>query len=161
MQTNQIIWRILFALASIILASAIACGDQLRFESGEKRVALVELFTSEGCSSCPPAERTLSKLTTHPSLWKTFVPVAFHVNYWDNLGWKDRLASVEFTRRQHTYASGWRSDTVYTPEFVLNGREWQWAGADMLAHESSRGAGEEGLLGDESSLDANEERLVT
>jgi len=94
MQTNQIIWRILFALASIILAAAIARGDQLRFESGEKRVALVELFTSEGCSSCPPAERTLSKLTTHPSLWKTFVPVAFHVNYWDNLGWKDRLASV-------------------------------------------------------------------
>jgi hypothetical protein len=136
MQTNHIIWRILFTLASIVLASVIARGDQLRFESGEKRVAFVELFTSEGCSSCPPAERTLSKLTTHPALWKTFVPVAFHVNYWDNLGWKDRLASVEFTQRQHTYASSWRSDTVYTPEFVLNGREWQWAGADMLAHES-------------------------
>jgi hypothetical protein len=141
MQTNHIIWRILFALASIVLASAIARADQLQFESGEKRVALVELFTSEGCSSCPPAERTLSKLTTHPSLWKTFVPVAFHVNYWDNLGWKDRLASVEFTQRQHAYASAWRSDTVYTPEFVLNGREWQWAGADMLAHESKETPG--------------------
>ena len=141
MQTNHIIWRILFTLASIVLASVIARGDQLRFESGEKRVAFVELFTSEGCSSCPPAERTLSKLTTHPALWKTFVPVAFHVNYWDNLGWKDRLASVEFTQRQHTYASSWRSDTVYTPEFVLNGREWQWAGADMLAHESKETPG--------------------
>jgi len=112
MQTNHIISRILIAFASIVLASAIARGDQLRFESGEKRVAFVELFTSEGCSSCPPAERTFSKLTTHPSLWKTFVPVAFHVNYWDNLGWKDRLASVEFTQRQHTYASAWRSDTA-------------------------------------------------
>jgi len=141
MQTNHIIWRILFTVASIFLASAVTRADQLRFESGEKRVAFVELFTSEGCSSCPPAERTFSKLTTHPSLWKTFVPVAFHVNYWDNLGWKDRLASVEFTRRQHTYASGWRSDTVYTPEFVLNGREWQWAGADMLAHESKETPG--------------------
>src|SRR5713101_6658813 len=141
MQTNHIIWRILFALASIVLASAIARADQLKFESGEKRVALVELFTSEGCSSCPPAERTLSKLTTHPSLWKTFVPVAFHVNYWDNLGWKDRLASVEFTQRKHTYASGWGSDTVYTPEFVLNGREWQWAGRGHTLARIERSSG--------------------
>src|SRR5258707_8895625 len=141
MQTNHIIWRILFVLASIVLASVIARADQLRFESGERRVAFVELFTSEGCSSCPPAERTLSKLTYQPSLWKTFVPVAFHVNYCDNLGWKDRLASVEFTQRQHTYASGWRSDTVYTPEFVLNGREWQWSGADALARESNETPG--------------------
>jgi hypothetical protein len=51
------------------------------------------------------------------------------------------LASVEFTQRQHTYASGWRSDTVYTPEFVLNGREWQWSGADTLAHESNETPG--------------------
>jgi hypothetical protein len=140
-QANQMMWRVLFALAPVALASANARADQLRFESGEKRVALVELFTSEGCSSCPPAERTLSKLTTHPSLWKTFVPVAFHVNYWDNLGWKDRLASVEFTQRQRTYASSWRSDTVYTPEFVLNGHEWQWAGADTLARESNETPG--------------------
>jgi len=59
-QTNHIMWRGLFALTTIILASAVARADQLRFESGEKRVAFVELFTSEGCSSCPPAERTLS-----------------------------------------------------------------------------------------------------
>src|SRR6478672_9812194 len=141
MQTNHITLRILFALASIILASAIARADQLRFESGEKRVSFVELFTSEGCSSCPPAERTLSKLTSHPSLWKTFVPVAFHVNYWDNLGWKDRLASAEFTQRQRIYASEWISGTVYTPEFVLNGREWQWSGADALARESNETPG--------------------
>lgn len=141
MQMYHIMWRILFAVASIVLLSGTARADQLRFESGEKRVAFVELFTSEGCSSCPPAERTLSKLTTHPSLWKTFVPVAFHINYWDNLGWKDRLASLEFTQRQRTYASGWRSGTVYTPEFVLNGREWQWAGADTLARESNERPG--------------------
>jgi hypothetical protein len=141
MQTNHIIRRILLVLASIVLASAIARADQLRFESGEQRVAFVELFTSEGCSSCPPAERALSKLTTHPSLWKTFVPVAFHVNYWDNLGWKDRMASVEFTQRQQTYTSGWKSDTVYTPEFVLNGREWRWAGADTLGQESKETPG--------------------
>jgi hypothetical protein len=142
MKRNQfIIWRVLLVLAVVAIASGSARADQLRFESGEKRVAFIELYTSEGCSSCPPAERTLSTLTTHPSLWKAFVPVAFHVNYWDNLGWKDRLASAEFTQRQHTYASGWRSDTVYTPEFVLNGRDWQWAGADTLARQSSETPG--------------------
>src|SRR6266481_6608539 len=141
MLMNQIMWRMLLVLAAVCMAFENTRADQLRFESCEKRVALVELFTSEGCTSCPPAERTFSKLATHPSLWKTFVPVAFHVNYWDNLGWKDRLASVEFTQRQHTYASGWRSDTVYTPEFVLNGREWQWAGTDVLARESNETPG--------------------
>jgi hypothetical protein len=64
------------------------------------------------------------------------------VNYWDNLGWKDRLASVEFTQRQHTYASGWNNGgTVYTPEFVLNGREWRWSGADTLVRQSSETPG--------------------
>ena len=141
MITTPTKWRILLMFAAIAMTSGSARADQLRFESGEKRVSFVELFTSEGCSSCPPAERTLSKLTSHPSLWKTFVPVAFHVNYWDNLGWKDRLASAEFTQRQHIYASGWRSGTVYTPEFVLNGREWQWSGADALARESNERPG--------------------
>jgi hypothetical protein len=127
--------------AVVAVTSGSVRGDRLRFDSGERRVSFVELFTSEGCSSCPPAERTFSTLKTHPSLWKTFVPVAFHVNYWDNLGWKDRLASVEFTQRQHTYASGWRSGTVYTPEFVLNGREWQWSGVDTLARQSGETPG--------------------
>jgi hypothetical protein len=141
MLRNQSMWRIILVLAAVWMAFDNTCADQLRFESGEKRVALVELFTSEGCSSCPPAERTFSKLATNPALWKTFVPIALHVNYWDNLGWKDRLASVEFTQRQHTYASAWRADTVYTPEFVLNGREWQWSGADTLSRESNETPG--------------------
>src|ERR1700751_4240469 len=141
MKTTPTKRQILFMFAVVAMTSGSARADQLRFESGEKRVSFVELFTSEGCSSCPPAERTLSKLTTHPSLWKTFVPVAFHVNYSDKLGWKDRLASVEFTQRQRIYASEWRSGTVYTPEFVLHGREWQWSGADALARESSETPG--------------------
>jgi hypothetical protein len=60
-------------------------------------------------------------------LWKSFVPVVFHVDYWDNLGWPDRFASPRYTDRQHRYASTWRSNSVYTPGFVLNGAEWrQW-----------------------------------
>ncbi len=93
------------------------------FESGDTQTALLELYTSEGCSSCPPAEAKLGKLRDDPGLWKQFVPVAFHVDYWDSLGWPDRFASAAFTRRQNDYADRWGTGTVYTPAFVQNGRE--------------------------------------
>lgn len=88
-------------------------------------MALLELFTSEGCSSCPPAEAWLSAERDDPGLWREFVPVSWHVNYWDNLGWKDRFSSPAFTERQYRYREAWRADTVYTPCFVRDGREWQ------------------------------------
>ena len=97
----------------------------VRFESGPAQVSLLELYTSEGCSSCPPAEAWLSALSQNPQLWKAVVPVAFHVDYWDNLGWKDGFSSREFTQRQRRYAASWGSGSVYTPGFVLNGAEWQ------------------------------------
>jgi hypothetical protein len=93
------------------------------FVSGEKQATLVELYTSEGCSSCPPAEAQLAKLRDDPRLWKEVVPVAFHVNYWDNLGWPDRFASSAFTQRQRDYAARWQAGTIYTPAFVSNGHE--------------------------------------
>jgi hypothetical protein len=95
------------------------------FSSGPYRVALVELYTSEGCSSCPPADEWLGKLRDNPGLWKEIVPVQFHVNYWDNLGWKDRLSTPSFTAREYSYASAWGSRNVYTPCFVRNGVEWK------------------------------------
>lgn len=95
------------------------------FQSAERKTTLLELFTSEGCSSCPPAETWLSRLKDSPGLWKNFVPIAFHVDYWDYLGWRDRWGSKTFSERQQTYAQAWRSDAVYTPGFVLNGKEWQ------------------------------------
>ena len=99
------------------------------FQSSERQTALVELYTSEGCSSCPPAESWLSGLKKAPGLWSNFVPVAFHVEYWDNLGWRDKWSSRQFSDRQRDYAGVWGSDTIYTPEFVLNGKEWHdWFG---------------------------------
>jgi hypothetical protein len=95
------------------------------FASGENRTHLIELFTSEGCSSCPPAEDWLNGLRGASGLWRDFVPVAFHVDYWDRLGWADRLATREFTARQYAYAERWGADTVYTPGFVLDGRDWR------------------------------------
>ncbi len=95
------------------------------FQSTETQTPLLELYTSEGCSSCPPAEKWLSSLKASPGLWKDFVPIAFHVDYWDYLGWRDPWSSKAFTDRQHAYARAWRSDSVYTPGFVLNGKEWR------------------------------------
>jgi hypothetical protein len=97
----------------------------ITFQSSETQTSLLELYTSEGCSSCPPAESWLSRLKESPGLWKEFVPVAFHVDYWDYLGWRDPWSSKTFTDRQHAYAHAWRSDSVYTPGFVLNGKEWR------------------------------------
>jgi peptide-methionine (R)-S-oxide reductase len=94
---------------------------------------LLELFTSEGCSSCPPADARLSRLATDARLWKDVVPVAFHVDYWDYLGWVDVFAQPAFSERQRDYAAAWTSDRVYTPGFVWNGREWRgWVDGKAL-----------------------------
>ena len=105
-----------------VLAGVTAHADPIVFESHERQTALLELFTSEGCSSCPPAESWLSQLKQKPELWSGFVPVAFHVDYWDYLGWRDKWASQQFSDRQRDYAQAWGSDSVYTPGFVLNGK---------------------------------------
>ena len=91
----------------------------------ESRVSLLELYTSEGCSSCPPADNWLSKLVSDPGLWKTIVPVAFHVDYWNYIGWQDRFSSPEYSSRQRRYAQSKNLSTVYTPGFLLNGEEWR------------------------------------
>jgi hypothetical protein len=99
-------------------------GGEISFESKPARTHLIELFTSEGCSSCPPAEAWLNALQSNPRLWIDFVPVAFHVTYWDNTAWRDPFASKEWTSRQYAYSALWNSNSVYTPAFVLDGREW-------------------------------------
>ena len=99
------------------------------FQSPARQTSLLELYTSEACSSCPPAESWLSGLKSSPGLWADFVPVAFHVNYWNHLGWRDKWSSQQYTDRQQSYATAWGSETIYTPEFVLNGKEWHnWMG---------------------------------
>ena len=104
-----------------------------RFASGPARVSLVELYTSEGCSSCPPAEKWLGSFRDDAGLWKTFVPVAFHVNYWDRLGWPDRFASREATQREYAYADAWGTGSVYTPCVVRDGAEWHGVGEKLSA----------------------------
>ncbi|MEM9444447.1 MAG: DUF1223 domain-containing protein [Verrucomicrobiota bacterium] len=113
------------------------------FESTDKQSTLLELYTSEGCSSCPPAEKWLNSLQSHPELWKSFVPIAFHVNYWDYLGWKDQFADPNYTKRQKEYSRAWKSQSVYTPGFVNNGMEYRhWFQTKKLPHPSNKNVGQ-------------------
>ncbi|MGH8307399.1 MAG: DUF1223 domain-containing protein [Gammaproteobacteria bacterium] len=125
-------WILLFAGAAI-LSPVIANAAPQVITSGATQVSLLELYTSEGCSSCPPAENWLSRLTDDPRLWKQVVPIALHVDYWNNLGWRDPFDSRAYTLRQQQYAEHWDNGVVYTPEFVLNGKEWSsWFGLHSL-----------------------------
>jgi hypothetical protein len=91
---------------------------------------VVELFTSEGCSSCPPADRALKFLSEQqPVNGAEIIPLAFHVDYWDNLGWKDKFSSAAFSRRQELYVSRFGLDSSYTPEMVVDGKS-EFVGSD-------------------------------
>lgn len=127
--THRHFTRFTWLLLTLWLSISTAASDAASFSvtSPATRVTLVELFTSEGCSSCPPADRWLSGLQQAPGLWRDFIPVAFHVDYWDYIGWPDRFASPAYTTRQRTYAAQQSMRTIYTPGVFRNGKEWrQW-----------------------------------
>lgn len=94
-------------------------------ESADRQTVMIELYTSEGCSSCPPAEKHLNSYLDHKALWKDYIPMAFHVDYWDYIGWEDRYARAAHSARQGDYAKLQRSRTVYTPAFFVNGSNWR------------------------------------
>jgi hypothetical protein len=112
-------------------------------QSTAQTAALVELYTSEGCSSCPPADRRLSELTIAQSSGGLAVPIAMHVDYWDGLGWKDRFAKPEFAIRQSWLVSLAHDRTVYTPHFFVAGQALlHWSGelAQQIALINQRSA---------------------
>jgi hypothetical protein len=98
---------------------------------------LVELFTSEGCSSCPPADEVLRQISGRTTQeGQLIVGLSEHVSYWDNLGWKDPYSSDIYTERQEHYSARFGLSSVYTPQMVVNGRE-QFTGGDRHALESA------------------------
>ncbi|MHA2940125.1 DUF1223 domain-containing protein [Vibrio sp. RC27] len=101
-----------------------ALADQTWQHEGQP-AQLVELFTSEGCSSCPPADKYLSQFQSESTLWTEVIPLAFHVDYWNYLGWDDEFAHPSFSQRQRIYRSFGATSSVYTPGFIVDGKEWQ------------------------------------
>src|SRR5579864_1673908 len=98
-----------------------------------RRAVVVELFTSEGCSSCPPADELLAHLRQDLSAKNIqVIPLGFHVDYWNSLGWKDRFSSAEFTRRQEQYEQSLNVDGPYTPQMVVDG------GAEFIGNDADR-----------------------
>ena len=93
------------------------------FNSGKYQVNLLELYTSQGCSSCPPADRFLTHLKGDPDLWRKFIPLGFHVDYWNWIGFKDVYSTKMNTERQKNYFRGGKIKAVYTPGFILNAEE--------------------------------------
>jgi hypothetical protein len=100
-----------------LLAGAAVCERS----AGVRPPLVVELYTSEGCSSCPPADRWLSTLKGRDDL----LPLAFHVSYWNRLGWVDRFATQDATQRQYALARAMGAPNVYTPQVVAQGRDWR------------------------------------
>lgn len=131
--------KTMLLMATIFSAFASANAADLVLRSGSNRAHLIELYSSEGCSSCPPADAWVSSLRASSHLWTDFVPVVFHVTYWDYLGWQDPLADEAFTSRQHAYAESWGTRSVYTPGLVLDGAEWRGWGSEPPASEQAVG----------------------
>lgn len=118
-------WTATLILAFYACSCAPNYAGPVRAEASPQGSQLIELFTSQGCSSCPPAETWIAQLTSHQDLWTRFVPVVFHVDYWDRLGWKDPFASQRHTERQYQYRAYHQLQSVYTPGFFVDGKEWK------------------------------------
>jgi hypothetical protein len=116
--------RIAFFFVGLALAVQASAGQCIG-DSGPRTTALVELYTSEGCSSCPPADRWLSELPGRGYGPERVVPIALHVDYWDYLGWKDRYAKRAFSLRQRKLTQLQRMALVYTPQVTLQGRDFR------------------------------------
>ncbi|MFI4889046.1 MAG: DUF1223 domain-containing protein [Steroidobacterales bacterium] len=108
--------------------------------SAQPRAAVVELFTSEGCSSCPPAERYIGELVERSDV----LALTFHVDYWDDLGWRDRFALPASVQRQRNYAKALRLSTVYTPQVVIDGKQ-DFVGSDRPSIGRALSAGRDGV----------------
>jgi len=139
------------ALAAAIVSTTIAFSSAARAAepgcssyTGPHTTALVELYTSEGCDTCPPADHWLSSLFSQGFRPDQVVPLALHVDYWDYIGWKDPFAKGEFSARQRKLAAMRRPVLVYTPQVLLQGQDFRrWAGddfAEQVARINSRAA---------------------
>jgi hypothetical protein len=122
----------LATIAVILVSAAHAASPACSTYSGPHTTALVELYTSEGCDTCPPADHWLSSLFGQGFRPDQVVPLALHVDYWDYIGWKDPFAKGEFSARQRRLAQMKRPVLVYTPQVLLQGQDFRrWSGGEF------------------------------
>jgi len=112
-------------LISFLFIISLTWGDLQIFKSGMYQNLLIELYSSEGCSSCPPADKWMSQFKSNKQLFSQVFPIAFHVDYWDHIGWNDPFGSKKYTQRQRNYARIGNASQVYTPGFFMNAKEWR------------------------------------
>jgi hypothetical protein len=129
--TNPLALRFLLTLAALGAALPVQAAS-CSAKSTSRTAALVELYTSEGCSSCPPADRWLSSLESAARASVAVVPLALHVDYWDYIGWKDPYARPAFTARQRSIAAVQHARFVYTPQVLLQGRDFRGWGSSAF-----------------------------
>jgi hypothetical protein len=134
--------RVNAILATVLLSPPLswaACD----VESGPRTTALVELYTSEGCSSCPPADKRLSQFPSREYGLEQLVPISLHVDYWDYIGWKEPFAQPQFSERQSWLVHANGHKTVFTPHFFVSGtevRDWHGDLSDELKRVTARPA---------------------
>ncbi|MDX1996302.1 MAG: DUF1223 domain-containing protein [Thermoanaerobaculia bacterium] len=130
-------------VVSLVWAATRSAPSGPRPEPAAGAVVILELFTSQGCSSCPPADRVLSALGNDPALAGRVLPLAFHVDYWNHIGWTDPFSSPEASARQRAYADAFDTGRIYTPQLVVGGtRECvgsnESAARELIAHALGR-----------------------
>lgn len=139
------------ALVAAAVSASAATAPSCSAHSEAIAPPIVELYTSEGCNSCPPADRWLSRLKTDP----TVVALAFHVDYWDRLGWKDRFGSPAFTQRQAEQQRPSGARFSYTPQVILNGADRpDWPRASVARQDRTAAPVEVALTRDTNRVDA-------
>ena len=147
----------LFFLLMLTVFTPLSNADSVtHFKSSTTQTQLLELYTSQGCSSCPPAEKWLNQYLTKPYLWQQVIPINFHVDYWDSLGWPDPYASSVFTQRQRIYKALGNTHVVATPGFVINGQGWNgWFYGKPLPILRPKEVGTLGLIIDNANVNAS------
>jgi hypothetical protein len=109
----------------MLVHATLASGAQCTAQSGERRVALLELYTSEGCDSCPPTDRWVSALPARGLTPDRVLTLAYHVDYWNYIGWPDPFSQARFSERQRFVNARIRSRTIYTPQLMLDGKDYR------------------------------------
>ncbi|MEP6614689.1 MAG: DUF1223 domain-containing protein [Mucilaginibacter sp.] len=121
MKSIKIFSLVAFVAVAAGLTAFVRLKASTPVNADDKGFAVIELFTSEGCSSCPPADALVAKIEKESGDKPVYI-LAYHVDYWDRLGWKDQFSSADFSKRQNEYARYLKLQSVYTPQIIVNGK---------------------------------------